>query len=131
MITVLVDHNIEGQAILLSGALNAEGWTELLAIRFVTLRDVHLSPASDDREVWRFAQAQQMILLTDNRNMKDADSLEHTLREENTPTSLPVVTIGNASRMIERDYRESCAVGLAEIVCDLGKYLGAGRLFIP
>jgi hypothetical protein len=39
-----------------------------------------------------------MILLTANRSMKDEDSLEQVMREENTPSSLPVVTIGNADR---------------------------------
>jgi hypothetical protein len=34
-----------------------------------------------------------MILLTGNRNLKDPDSLEQTIREENTPFSLPVITI--------------------------------------
>lgn len=131
MITILVDYNIEGQAVLLSGTLNSEGWGELFSIRFVTFKEVALPGHSSDREVWRFVQAQHMILLTDNRNMKGDDSLEQTLREEETPTSLPVVTIGSISRMLEREYRERCATRLAEIIYDLEKYLGASRLFIP
>ena len=51
-----------------------------------------------------------MILLTSNRRRREEDSLEQTLREENTATSLPVLTIGNAERMIERRYRERCAI---------------------
>lgn len=131
MITILVDYNIEGQALVFSGTLNSQGWLELFSIRFVTFKEAGLPGYSSDREVWRFAQAKQMILLTDNRNMKGDDSLEQTLREENRPTSLPVVTIGSINRMIEREYRERCATRLAEIICDLEKYLGASRLFIP
>jgi hypothetical protein len=40
MITVLADHNIEGQALLLQGYLAAEGWLALLPVRFVTLAHV-------------------------------------------------------------------------------------------
>jgi hypothetical protein len=36
-----------------------------------------------------------MILIIANRSMKGKDSLGQVMREENTPTSLPVVTIGN------------------------------------
>ena len=67
----------------------------------------------------------------DNRNMKGQDSLEQTLREENKPTSLPVLTIGNVTRMAEREYREQCAARLAEIIFELEKYRGASRPFIP
>jgi len=37
MITVVVDHNIEGQAIALWGTLSAAGWLELVPLRMVTL----------------------------------------------------------------------------------------------
>ncbi len=69
MISVLVDHNIEGQALLLLGTLQAQSWATLLDLRFLRLADVGLSEASTDREVWRFAQAQRMVLLTENRRM--------------------------------------------------------------
>jgi len=131
MITILVDYNLEGQAALLSGTYHSEGWAELLPLRFLRFKDVGLSHDSNDREVWRFAQASQMILLTGNRNMKDEVSLEQTLRAENTPTSLPVLTIGNVERVAERRYRERCVTRLAEIVSELENYLGASRLFIP
>ena len=90
MTTILVDHDIEGQVLILWGALSTEGWLELCPLELVTFVQVGLSVDSDDRTVWRFAQAHGMILLTHNRNMNDADSLEQTIREENTPTSLPV-----------------------------------------
>jgi hypothetical protein len=129
--TILVDHNMEGHAILLWGTLAAEGWLETIPLRLVTFAEMGLPPNSSDREVWRFAQAQHMILLTDNRSMKGHDSLEHTIREENTSTAIPVITIGRLDRLDERDYREQCAVRLAEIALDLDEYLGTGRLFIP
>jgi hypothetical protein len=129
--TVLVDHNLEGQATLLWGTLAAEGWLELMPLRLASLSELGLPLESSDRTVWRFAQAHGMLLLTGNRNMKGDDSLEQTLREENTAISLPVLTIGSVLRLDERSYREQCAERLVEIVLDLDQYVGVGRLFIP
>ena len=131
MITILVDHNIEGQAIALWGTLSAGGWLELLQLRLVTFATVGLSPDSTDREVWHFAQEHGMVLLTSNRRMRDVDALEQTIREENAAASLPVLTIGNVKRMIEKAYRERCAARLIEIALDLESYWGTGRIFIP
>jgi len=116
---------------LLWGTLTAEGWPELLALRLLTFPQVGLPYNSSDREVWRFVQAQQMLLLTANRRMRGEDTLEHTIREENTLTSFPVLTIGNAARLVERAYRERCAIRLVEIGLELQNYLGTGRVFIP
>lgn len=83
------------------------------------------------RVVWQFAQTNQMILITANRNMKGEDSLEQTIREENTPTSLPILTIGNPARFDESSYRQKCATRLIEILFDLENYMGVGRIYIP
>ncbi|MCG8349920.1 MAG: hypothetical protein MI924_19315 [Chloroflexales bacterium] len=131
MITVLADHNIEGQALLLWGTLSAAGWLELVPLRLVRFAEIGLPADSTDRTVWRFAQAQQMYLLTDNRNMEGDDSLEQTIREENRATSLPVLTIGRVARLTKRSYREACAARLLEIVLYPEDYVGAGRIFIP
>ena len=72
-----------------------------------------------------------MMILTANRNMKGEDSLEKVMREENTPTSFPVITIGNLDRIDEYDYREQCVDRIVEIIIDINNYLGVGRLFIP
>ncbi len=128
----LVDHNLEGHALLLSGILANLGWLDLLQIRLTTFEEMALSVTSNDRVVWRFAQANEMILLTANRSMKGNNSLEQGIREENTSTSLPVVTIGDADRvLIDPDYRNRCVDRLIEIVFDLDDYKGAMRLFVP
>lgn len=131
MIAILVDHNVEGQANLIWSTLGAEGWLELLPCRLVHLTEVDLPSESSDREIWRFAQARQMLLLTGNRNKQGADSLEQTIREENQPTSLPVITIGSTDRVVEAAYRRECAMRLLEIILYLDDYLGSRRLFIP
>jgi len=62
MISVLVDHNMEGQAILLWGVLAAEGWLDLVSLKLITFGEVGLPLDSDDRTVWRFVQTQRMLL---------------------------------------------------------------------
>lgn len=124
----LIDRNLEGYAIQLLGTLASQGWLELFSIHFGMFHEVELAVNSSDRAVWRFAQENQMILLTANRRMKGIDSLEQTIRQENTVTSLPVLTIGNLDRFSDRDYREQCAVRLADILLDLENYRGVGRI---
>ena len=110
MITILVDHNVEGQAMLLLGALGTAGWLQLHPLQFITFPQAELIYCSSDREVWRFAQNKGWLLLTANRRMQGEDSLEQTIREENSPVSLPVVMISDGRRMVEKTYRERGAV---------------------
>jgi hypothetical protein len=131
VIPVLVDHNMEGQAILLWGTLAAEGWLALLPMPLVGFSDVGLPFEASDRIVWRFAQSRGMLLLTVNRSMRGPDSLEQTIREENTSTSLPVITVSSPNRLDDKAYREACAVRLVELVLDLENDRGAGRIDIP
>jgi predicted nuclease of predicted toxin-antitoxin system len=127
----LIDHNIRGQAKLLLNSIANQGWLDIIEIQFVTFEEVELAIDSSDREVWRLAQANQMILLTANRSAKGESSLEQVLREENTPNSLPTITIANLDRVSESEYRERCVNRLIEIALYLENYLGARRLLIP
>lgn len=131
MTTILVDHNMEGQADLLFDMLRVQGWADLLDIHFARFSDIGLDKAATDRAVWRHTQAQRMVLLTANRSMTGPDSLEQTIREERTDISLPVLTVSVVERLEETAYREACAERIAEIIVDLELYLGVGRLYIP
>ena len=130
-IRFLSDHDIEGYAQLLWGTLASAGWLDLIHLELTTFKEVGLPVNSNDRQVWRFAQANNYILITNNRNMKDETSLEHTIREENQLNSLPVLTIGNMERLAEISYREQCADVLVEISLDLENHLGRGRIYLP
>jgi hypothetical protein len=131
MIEVLTDHDIEWQAAMVWEALRSAGWLELLSLQLRTFAELDLPRDTTDREVWHFAQERQMVLLTANRNRDAADSLEQTIREVNTIDALPVLTIGRAERVVEREYRERCAMRLLDIVLNLEKFRGTGRIFIP
>ncbi|MBC6476097.1 MAG: ACP S-malonyltransferase [Hormoscilla sp. GM102CHS1] len=128
----LIDHNIEKHAGMMYGLIVKQGWLNWKKIKFSTFAEMKLPIESNDRIVWRFAQSNQMILLTANRSSKEEDSLEQVLREENTPTSLPVLTIGNSDRLLyEASYRERCVDRLMEIVLYIENYKGVTRIFIP
>jgi len=77
----LIDYNLRGKSALLWGTIAAEGWLELMPIRFVGFEEVGLLESSSDRLVWQFAQSNQMIILTANRNVKGDDSLETEVRQ--------------------------------------------------
>jgi hypothetical protein len=128
---ILVDRNLRGHAILLSGSLLSGGWLDWVIIRFITFDEIGLPINSDDRVFWQLAQSKNMILLTANRSMKGENYLEQVMREEMTPTSLPVITISDADRLLnDSQYRQRCAVRMAEIVLDINDYMGVSRLFI-
>jgi hypothetical protein len=128
----LIDHNLEGHAEILLGTIAGQGWLELLPIQFVTFKEINLPIDSSDQIVWRLAQTSQMILLTANRSMKGEESLEQVLREENTAKSLPVVTIGDAKRLLaDRTYRNLAANRIIEITLDIETWMGTGRVFVP
>ena len=129
---ILIDRNLEGQALVLLGIITNKGLLELLSVSFVTLKEAGLPIDSNDRVIWQFIQSNQMILLTGNRSMKGKDSLERAMREENTPDSLPVVTIGNTDRLMgDPKYRDLCAERLIDIMLYIDNYKGVGRVFIP
>lgn len=128
----LIDHNLGGHAEILLGNIASQGWLELLPIRFITFKDINLSTDTNDRTVWRLAQSKHLLLLTANRSMKGEDSLEQVLREENLADSLPVITIGDADRLlVDRLYRNRCTDRIIEIVLDIEAWMGVGRLFVP
>jgi hypothetical protein len=131
LISLLADHDVEGHAALLWGVVVSRGWHAFAPTRLKRLDDVGLSVTATDREVWRFAQANNMLLLTANRKMEGVDSLEQTIRDENHAEALPVITIAHPKRLIAPSYRERCAARLFEILSSVESYRGVGRLFIP
>lgn len=115
----------------MDAALESTGWKEYELIEFLELKDAGLAHATKDREIWRYCQHYGLILLTANRNQKGADSLQLTLREENTSASLPVLTVTDQQRLHNAAYREACIESLLTIIIELNNHLGTGRLYIP
>lgn len=130
-ITILLDHDLEGTEVFLAAGLQETGWDQLIQFHFKRLRDYGLPDNLSDQEIWRFVQTNQLLLITNNRNDENETSLQATIRRENRPDALPIVTVSDKDSLTLADYRQRVAHSLAAIKIDLDNYLGAGRLFIP
>ncbi len=132
---LLADANIKGFVDLLVTLMQHEPWKffwDHLQLRYVQFLDFGLSVDSADELVWQTCQKNDLYLITDNRNKKAADSLETTIQNQNTPTSLPVFTIGNVQRIRHsREYAERVVESLLQYLMQEDNIRGTGRLFLP
>src|SRR5688572_3476754 len=107
---VLADNDILGQVKLLLAIFEGPYWGEVwdhLGLRVETFATLDLQRDASDEVVWRTCQSRQLILITANRRKNESDSLEQTIRLQNTPDSLPVFTLANATRVQRsKAYRE-------------------------
>ncbi len=135
MKAILGDINIQGHLRVLLAILQRDDWQEFwndLNLAFLKFQDVGLSPQATDAVIWQMCQQRDMVLLTANRNQAGPDSLEATLRTQNTASSLPVFTIANARRVLtSRDYAERVAAQLLDYLQDIDRVRGTGRLYLP
>ena len=95
---LVADANIQGQVEYLVQRMQSDPWADCWQALGLVLRrfeEIGLSGDSTDLEVWNVCQAEQLILITDNRNLDSEDSLEATIRRNNTLESLPVFTIAD------------------------------------
>ena len=91
-----------------------------------------LAPDATDRDLWNACQANEIVLLTGNRNEEDEDSLEAVIRESAGEPNFPVLTIADPDRvMADGNYAEEVAARVLEYLIDLDKVQGAGRLYVP
>jgi hypothetical protein len=132
---ILADANIEGQfriiLRLLESDFRKEFW-EALQWTTPTFADLRLAATASDLVVWQLCQQLELVLITANRNAAGPESLERTIREHNTPASLPVLTLANAERIQhEKTYAERVADQLLDYVFTIDKYRGTGRLYLP
>ena len=132
---VLADVNIEGHVDYIIAIARRAPWADLwqeLGLVYTTFGDVGLDRQATDAEIWRFCQREGYVLITDNRNQDSVDSLEATIRAQNTEQSLPVLTVGNTERLRHsREYAEDVVIGLFSTLIDIQSARGAGRLYLP
>ena len=112
------DFNSVGQAAYLVHIMQSEAWADFwqaLGLVLHQFGDVGLTGEATDLEIWQRCQAEQLILLTNNRNDDGPDSLEAVIRQHNTGDSLPVFTIENVGRLeMSRAYAEEVVESLYE-----------------
>lgn len=132
---ILTDVNLRGQMERVRSALENQKWNEFwafLAVPVLSFEDVGLAVNARDVHVWRLCQESQWVLITGNRNKRGADSLEETIRRENSVDSLPVITIGDPGLvMTSSAYVERVVEGLLEYLLRIEELRGCGRLFVP
>jgi hypothetical protein len=132
---ILVDVNLEGHAARIWRRLQSPSWRELTAsldVTFLTFRDVGLAADSPDDAVWRFCQERGYYLLTSNRNEDAEDSLQATIRRENTLDKLPVFTLPLPDRVYHSPgFLERVVEKLLDFILFADAIRGSGRLYLP
>jgi predicted nuclease of predicted toxin-antitoxin system len=132
---ILADINIQGHMDVLMKIARAEPWKlfwDDLRLQYLHFSDVGLAQASLDSLVWDTCQRHELVLLTDNRNENDPDSLEATIRARNSPASFPVVTIGNVPHLRQsRAYADRIIDKLFDFLMRMDSLRGTGRLYVP
>ena len=132
---ILADGNTRGPVDDLVRRMQTEPWTEFwneLGLTLFHFEDVGLTPTSTDLQIWQKCQAEELILITNNRNENSIDSLESTIRKYNSPDSLPVFTIADLNKFRKnRSYAERAVESLYEYLLRIDGVRGTGRLYLP
>jgi hypothetical protein len=132
---LLVDVNCEGQVAALVRLFESPTWKDVwqrLQLTVYYFNHLSLDTRTPDRRVWQICQERQLILITRNRNRKGEQSLEAAIRDLNQPSSLPVITLANADKILHnRDYAHAVAEELMDYLLYMDNFLGAGRLWVP
>jgi hypothetical protein len=132
---VLLDEQLTGYVGYFRALAASDTWTaisDLLDVRFANFPEMGLAAGTVDRDLWHYCQAQGIYLLTDNRNQQGTDSLEETIRQYNTPASLPIFTVSDRDRFAnDRAYADRVIGALFDRLIDASNLVGTGRLFLP
>ena len=135
MPAIMADHDIEGHLQVLLRILTADEWREFwseLAYPIESFESLGLPYHTSDAELWQVCQARQIVLMTGNRSKAEPDALEAIIERCNTPSSLPVLTVGDPKRLLRsRDYAQRVAERLLEYLVDVENLRGTGRLYLP
>lgn len=132
---ILADNNVVGQVARIAQLMQSAPWADFwrqLGLAFFRFEDIGLAIDASDVEIWKFCQANELILVTDNRNDDSPDSFAAAIRDLNTPSSLPVLTISALKKFrSDRDYQERVIVSIYDYLLRLDEIRGSGRLFLP
>ncbi|HEX5273025.1 MAG TPA: hypothetical protein VFW33_21155, partial [Gemmataceae bacterium] len=85
-----------------------------------------------DDVIWKLCQERELVLVTNNRSAEAVDSLESTIRRQNLPTSLPVLTVADAEQIRHsREYADRVIERLLDVLMRVESLRGTGRLYLP
>jgi hypothetical protein len=132
---ILADINVGKQRRAIVAIWTSDTWHEIwdgLGLSVVNFRTVGLPYNASDALIWTTCQREGLVLITGNRNKRGPDSLEAVIQRENQPDSLPVITIADATRVLQdRLYAEKVAERLLEKLIAIDDFRGAGRIYVP
>ncbi|MBI1830372.1 MAG: hypothetical protein HYR84_02840, partial [Planctomycetes bacterium] len=113
---ILADINVIGQVAYLAQLMQSHGWEVFwndLGLTLMRFENVGLSLTATDVEIWQRCQAEELILITDNRNDDSPESLNAAIRQHNKADSLPVFTIADLDKFgASREYEERVVAAL-------------------
>jgi hypothetical protein len=132
---LLADINIKGHMRVLLLLLHSKAWFDLwqdLNVPVRTFAELGLAPNASDAVIWHTCQQHQVVLITANRNQQGADSLEATIQNCNTPTSLPVLTFASPEEILKsKAHADGVVERLLEYLMEIDRLRGTGRLYLP
>jgi hypothetical protein len=131
----MADHDVEGHVQLLLRLLMSDEWHPLwteMGYTVVSFDSLGIPANTPDVELWQLCQARQIVLITGNRNKDGPRSLEATIQQHNTASSLPVLTIAEPNRILTSpEYAHRVVERLLEYLVDVENLRGTGRLYLP
>jgi len=132
---ILADNDVRGQVEYLVVLMGSEPWREFwqdLGLALFHFEDIGLFATSTDLEVWEQCQANEVVLITGNRNLSGPDSLEAVIRLRNTPQCLPALTIADVNKVnASKAYAEQVVETLIDYLQRIETVRGAGKLYLP
>jgi hypothetical protein len=115
---LLTDVNVQGHLPYLTRLIGKLELLVMLAdigVTFHTFTDFGLDPRLNDRELWNYCQANDLVLLTDNRNHEDENSLNATILDSWRVGHLPILTLANKGKF---EHSEDYALRVAQNVAE-------------
>lgn len=132
---ILADNDVRGQVEYLVTLMQAEPWAEFwqdLGLALLHFEELGLAGTASDLAVWQRCQAEQVVLITGNRNLAGPESLEATIRAHNTPQCLPILTISDVVKLnASKIYAEQVVEALLDYLQRIDSVRGTGRLYVP
>jgi hypothetical protein len=138
VIGLVADINFQGCMDRLRFVLESKEWRDFwlpLALQILTFRDCGWEPNLPDSEVYERCLAQNLCLITGNRNHDGPDSLEASILAGGS-VALPVFTVGDAQRILgSANFARGVAIDLLDYLMDMKldpeSYRGLGRIYLP
>jgi len=135
MLRIMSDNDVRGLVERLVDICQTPPWEDFwrdLDCTLCTFEDFQLPAHAADSTVWQTCQANEVILITANRNEDGADSLGSTIQNRTRPDCLPVLTLADADRVAhDREHVKAVVERLLVILGDIDDYRGTGRLYLP